>query len=715
MKIKNKILTLVFIVNSIFTYAQTESKDFTKNNYFAIIEKLNFKLNDGSKLSSQESLELGYSYYNTSNYRMALPYLLNIENPISSDKLLFKIAHSYKAVNDTKNGNNFLKKLYQNLNIDYDKNLNDLSLLEKIDDRYTIKKLNKANSKFSEIYNYEDENFIYFSSNQTKNSKSETRYKWNNDYYYNQYTLSKKDSSSTKLNKINTDYHDSGLILSKDKKIGFYVSNLGNKTDFLTKDQTKSITLKIYQLFYDEKGNIIRKIILPFNSGDYSCKNPFFDDNTNLLYFSSNMKKENGYDIYSFRIDSQSDLKNISSINSIADEDYIFIDELKNIYFTSDGYFGFGGKDIFKSKFNSDTSKFERVMNIGKPINTNGDDFGFSIHDKKGFYTSNFSGNDDIYSFVEIKDLDLDRTTQIVKGSILDDKNNIIKDITFDLQDIKTKEILALNSNSGNFEIELTSNSIYEITIKSDDYELITEKIKTDNEKFIVKQNDIKIMKSPCETTFKGNIYDLVRKNEIVGLQVYACDLRNNVFNKILTDEKGNYSFSVPCNQNIVFRSKYDSDNPIYPSYQEYMKTSDKRETIIKNIGLKEVKSKGLLVNEKGELLVETNPIYFDSGKFLIKEESKVELQKVLDILNYSKTYKLIINSHTDNKGTVEKNQILSENRAKTTFNYFLSKGISKDRMSYFGFNSSKPLIECVPCSTLELSKNRRSEFVLIE
>ena len=55
------------------------------------------------------------------------------------------------------------------------------------------------------------------------------------------------------------------------------------------------------------------------------------------------------------------------------------------------------------------------------------------------------------------------------------------------------------------------------------------------------------------------------------------------------------------------------------------------------------------------------------------------------------------------------------ERRAKTTVQYVISKGISKDRIAGQGFGESELKVDCKKCSEEEHSKNRRSEFLIVK
>jgi len=75
------------------------------------------------------------------------------------------------------------------------------------------------------------------------------------------------------------------------------------------------------------------------------------------------------------------------------------------------------------------------------------------------------------------------------------------------------------------------------------------------------------------------------------------------------------------------------------------------------------------------------NNIFFDYGKFDLKPESVAELEKVVRFLSVNPKIKIEISGHTDNQGSEESNQKLSENRATAVSNFLVSKGLAKARI----------------------------------
>jgi outer membrane protein OmpA-like peptidoglycan-associated protein len=80
---------------------------------------------------------------------------------------------------------------------------------------------------------------------------------------------------------------------------------------------------------------------------------------------------------------------------------------------------------------------------------------------------------------------------------------------------------------------------------------------------------------------------------------------------------------------------------------------------------------------------------------------------------------KIKIESHTDSRGKDAYNMKLSDNRAKSTQQYIISKGIDALRIdSAIGYGESRLVNNCkngVKCSEEAHLKNRRSDFIIIE
>lgn len=101
--------------------------------------------------------------------------------------------------------------------------------------------------------------------------------------------------------------------------------------------------------------------------------------------------------------------------------------------------------------------------------------------------------------------------------------------------------------------------------------------------------------------------------------------------------------------------------------------------------------------------------IYFATGESEVLQQSYNELTKLTKLLKNHPNMKIELRGHTDNQGTVNYNQKLSEARAKAVADYLIGRGIDRRRLSWVGFGKSIPVSEN---NTAEgRRKNRRVEY----
>ena len=103
--------------------------------------------------------------------------------------------------------------------------------------------------------------------------------------------------------------------------------------------------------------------------------------------------------------------------------------------------------------------------------------------------------------------------------------------------------------------------------------------------------------------------------------------------------------------------------------------------------------------------------ILFETGKADLKPTLKENLAKIAGILIVYKDPKLLIEGHTDNQGSKEFNQKLSEDRAANVKNYLIEAGVGADRLTSVGSGFSKPIADN---GTKDgRAKNRRVDLIV--
>jgi len=98
----------------------------------------------------------------------------------------------------------------------------------------------------------------------------------------------------------------------------------------------------------------------------------------------------------------------------------------------------------------------------------------------------------------------------------------------------------------------------------------------------------------------------------------------------------------------------------------------------------------GAIVDERGCWVI--RGALFDFDKYVVKNRYYPDLDHVVEVMTKNPGVKIEIQGHTDNKGTQDYNQILSENRAGAVMSYLTRRGIDRSRMSIKGFSFNKPI-----------------------
>ncbi len=115
---------------------------------------------------------------------------------------------------------------------------------------------------------------------------------------------------------------------------------------------------------------------------------------------------------------------------------------------------------------------------------------------------------------------------------------------------------------------------------------------------------------------------------------------------------------------------------------------------------------------DKETLRVAAKGVQFETGKATLLAQSYAVLDQVAAIVKEYPRYDLHIGGHTDNVGSAAANLTLSEERAKSCYEYLLARGVPPAKMQYKGYGQTNPLRE----NTTEAGReaNRRVEFNMI-
>ena len=474
---------------------------------------------------NQEMLEsLGNSYYYNAEYKKALPWYKQLfENPKYKIKpeYYYRYAQVLKSVGKYNDADKMMAKFAE---LTDDKDTRAVLFEENKDYQEVIQansgrfKLNPIalNTEYSEYGPaFYGDKVVFAAATSGKVSKGGVS-KWTGEGFYDLYVT---DRNKQKLSNkkplsdvINTKFNESTAVFTKDGKTVYFTrNNYVNKK--LGTDKNNTILLKILRATKDSNGEWGNVVEIPFNSDQYNVAHPALSPDEKYLYFASDMAGSLGAsDI--FRVEILGDNKygkpeNLGNvINTPGRESFPFISKNNVMYYSSDGFPGLGGLDIFAVKFydNGTTSK---PINIGRPGNSADDDFCFIMDSdsKIGFLTSNRpggKGKDDIYSFFEEKPLPFD-CQKMLKGVLKDAKtNDIIVDGLIVLSDRTMKEVAKQRTKEdGSFDFNQVDckELYYYLRGEKEKYETAEVKVSTDKEgetyyEMLLKPREVAISKN---------------------------------------------------------------------------------------------------------------------------------------------------------------------------------------------------------------------------
>ncbi|RAK02058.1 outer membrane protein OmpA-like peptidoglycan-associated protein [Larkinella arboricola] len=203
---------------------------------------------------------------------------------------------------------------------------------------------------------------------------------------------------------INSRYHEGPVTFFQDGYRMIFTRN--NYDGRRVRQSAEGVTnLKLYTAT-QQNGTWVNIEELPFNSDDYSVGHPALSSDDRLLFFASDMPGGlGGTDLYVSRNENGKWTKPVNlgkEINTKGNDLFPFIDERGNLYFASDGRKGLGGLDVYYVPL-ADGVPAGPVEHLEAPINSEMDDFGLITDgNRKGGYfsTNRRKGDDDIFRFV---------------------------------------------------------------------------------------------------------------------------------------------------------------------------------------------------------------------------------------------------------------------------------------------------------------------------
>jgi outer membrane protein OmpA-like peptidoglycan-associated protein len=110
-------------------------------------------------------------------------------------------------------------------------------------------------------------------------------------------------------------------------------------------------------------------------------------------------------------------------------------------------------------------------------------------------------------------------------------------------------------------------------------------------------------------------------------------------------------------------------------------------------------------------LIVNMSDVLFDTGHYTLKPDAREKLAKVSGILLAYPNLQLQVEGYTDNVGSDDYNQKLSEQRAGAVRDYLTSQGVTQTNISAVGYGKSDPIAD--NSTNQGRAENRRVQLVV--
>jgi len=348
------------------------------------------------------------------------------------------------------------------------------------------------------------------------------------------------------------------------------------------------------------------------------------------------------------------------------------VDDTK-LYFASDRPGGRGGSDIWVVNIYPDGT-LRDLQNIGNVVNTESAE-GFPFINSEGtlFFSS------DGHTGLGLLD---------IFGTIKGENDEIVDVINLGVP---------VNSNKDDFSFTMNPNGVTGYFAS--------------NRQGGRGDDDIYAFHRVPTLQVEGVVTDAINTKPIVNSIITLFDDKGNKIADVLTDKNGFYQINIDRNKDykiVAGQDKYIDD------YRNF--TSKHLQTELTSI------TANLLLNPKPDVvkLAELNTIYFDYDKHNIRADAALELDKIVKLMNVDYPEMVIrIESHTDSRGALTYNDKLSIDRANSTYEYLVSKGVKPERITaHEGFGERRLTNGCedgANCEEADHQLNRRTQFIVVK
>ncbi|HBB26076.1 MAG TPA: hypothetical protein DCZ59_07390 [Bacteroidetes bacterium] len=202
-------------------------------------------------------------------------------------------------------------------------------------------------------------------------------------------------------------------------------------------------------------------------------------------------------------------------------------------------------------------------------------------------------------------------------------------------------------------------------------------------------------------TLVEGIVRDEASRDPL-GAEITVTDLKSGKRVATLRSDDATGAYYVTLTAGRVYSITAVAEDHVFHSERYEVPSGAKGRTVKKDIDLSRIRG------GSGQLLV-----FFDTDKSELKSESMPELERVVALLRENSSVRMRFDGHTDDQGTDDYNDGLSQRRADAVRTYVISAGIEASRLTAKGYGKRRPMVR--GNTDEDRQQNRRVEMKIME
>ncbi len=506
---------------------------------------------------------------------------------------------------------------------------------------------------------------------------------------------------------VNGPWHDGPAVAAGADRI--YLTRSAEQTDATGRGPIRRLTIVKARETRPGKWALTDETALPFPGEGWSAGHPALSaDGRTMVFAADRPGGYGGTDLYRSTLladgSAWSEPVNLgAAINTPGQEAFPFLHADGTLYFASDGLPGFGGLDVFSAA--PEGEGFAAPRNLGKPVNSSRDDHGLILDEERaeGYLVSNRfggRGGDDLYRVRNVGVRLEGVVTSAYDGKPVPGASVRLRRAPGEPVDAAT------TPRDGTYAFRVGAKRRYELVVQAPGY---LQRVVPAPIGALAHPASVRLdvaLEDTLQIRLVVQVLDQDSRSPLPGARVLVYDKCTGENREWPTDSAG------------LLRVRLEPNCTFYLAGRKrgYIDANE----VVSTVGMAESAELGAILalpEIKEDLVIELKNIYYDYGRYYIREDAVEDLDNLAALMAEYPSLKIEISSHTDSRGSDEFNKRLSQQRAETCVDYLVTKGVDRERLVARGYGEYVPKNDCsngVDCTEEEHQVNRRTEFKVL-